>query len=80
MWLALGLTSVREFVSTDGLHRLAIFKRSDGLFGYVGDRLTIEDGDTFWEPCAASGIYESAEAAEQSAIAELTWFRGENPN
>lgn len=80
MWLAPGLAAVREFVSADGSQRLAIVKRPDGLFCYVGQRLTTDDGDTYWEPNVESGIYESAEAAERAVIAELTWFRNEVPN
>jgi len=80
MWLAPGLVAVREFVSTDGLHRLAIVKRPDGLFGYVGQHLTIEDGDTFWEPAEGSGIYETETAAERAALADITWFREQNSN
>ncbi len=80
MWLAPGLVSVREFVSTDGLQRLAIVKRSDGLFGYAGERLTTEDGDTFWEPAEGSGIYETEQEAERAALVEIAWFREENSN
>jgi hypothetical protein len=47
------------------LHELIIFRRPDGLYGYAGERLTQEEGDTFWEPAEASGIYESVEAAER---------------
>ena len=80
MWLAPGLVSVQEFVSKDGLSRLAIYKRPDGLFGYAGERLTTEDGETFWEPCDLSGVHETAEAAERNARAEIPWFRSESPS
>lgn len=78
MWLAPGLTLLHQSVSNDGLHRLAIFERSDGRFGYAGEKLTTEDGQTFWRPCDLSGIHETAEAAEQNARLEVPWFRHEN--
>ena len=74
------LVPVRSFRSPDGLHELIIFRRPDGLYGYAGERLTQEDGDTFWEPAEASGIYESVEEAERSALAEVTWFSGKISN
>jgi hypothetical protein len=80
MWLAPGLIPVREFVSADGSRRLAIFRRPDGLFGFAGERLTTENGDTFWEPCDGSGIYQTFDAAERAAVAEITWFGNENSN
>lgn len=80
MRLIEGRTPVRNFRSADGLHELVIFQRPDGCFGYVGERLTTEDGYTFWEPAEVSGIYETALAAEQAALAEITWLSGKIPN
>lgn len=79
IWLPEGLTVVRQFQSTDNLHRLAIYRRSDGRFGYRGEIWTTkEDGRPHWAPAEQSGIYETQAEAERGALAELTWFRPEN--
>jgi hypothetical protein len=74
------LIPVKTIRSADGLRELIIFRRPDGLFGFKGERFTEEDGHQFWEPAEASGIYESAEAAERGALAEITWLSGKAPN
>jgi hypothetical protein len=75
-----GFIPVRTIRSADGLRKLVVFRRPDGLFGFAGERFTEEDGYAFWEPAEASGIYESAEAAERAAIAEITWLAGKATN
>jgi len=75
-----GYIPVRQFSSADGLHRLVIFQRPDGFFGYAGDKLTTEDGDTFWEPAEMSGIYETANAAEYAALADVAWLHNNISN
>ena len=80
MKLGDGLVPIRSFHSPDGLHQLVIFQRPDGFFGYASERFTVEDGDAYWEPAEASGIYESAEKAERSALSEVTWFSGKISN
>jgi hypothetical protein len=57
---------------------MVIFRRPDGLFGFAGERFTEEDGDEFWEPAEASGIYESADEAERAGLADLTWLQISN--
>ncbi len=69
-----GYRSIRQITSADGCRTLCIFRRSDGLFGYVGEKFTVEDGDSFWEPAEHSGIFETAELAEQAALAEVNWL------
>jgi hypothetical protein len=73
-----GLVPVRTFRSIDGLREMVVFRRPDGFFGFAGERFTEEDGDEFWEPIEASGIYETANDAERAALAEITWTRNSN--
>lgn len=81
IWLPEGLTLVRKFQSADNLHRLGIYRRSDGLFGYRGEIWkTEEDGQFHWAPAEQSGIYETQAEAERAALTELTWFRLEKSN
>ena len=80
MKLREGLIPVKSIRSPDGLRELVIFRRPDGLFGFAGERFTEEDGDAFWEPAEISGIYDSAEAAESGALAEITWLAGKASN
>jgi len=80
VWLPQGLVAVKEFASVDGFHRVAIFRRQNGLFGYAQERLVKEADTTYWEPSGESGIYETAEAAEQSARSEIAWLREKNSN
>ncbi len=74
------LIAVRTVRSADGLRELVIFRRPDCLFGFAGERFTEEDDDSFWEPAEQSGIYETAEAAERAAVAEIDWLSGNAPN
>jgi hypothetical protein len=79
MALAAGYTEIKTIRNSAGTRALVIFKRPDGLFGYIGERLTMDEGDTFWDPVDISGIYESAEDAEREALAEIDWLRGPDP-
>jgi hypothetical protein len=71
---------VRTIWSVDRKHRLDIYQRSDGHFGYAGVSLVTEDGETYWAPSDLSGIHETAEGAERDAMAEVPWMkeRGQN--
>ncbi len=77
MTLAAGFTEIKTIRNSAGTRFLVIFKRPDGLFGYIGQRLTTEDNETFWEPADQSGIYQSAEDAERGALAEIDWLSGQ---
>lgn len=66
-----GCVPVGQFGSPDGECRAMIFRRADGFFGYAGERLASKDGYTYWRPVGLSGIYETLDAAEQAALAEL---------
>jgi hypothetical protein len=71
-------TLVRSIWSQDRAHRLDIFRRADGRYEFEGTRLLSEDGETFWAPSDASGIHESADAAEREALASVPWLKGHN--
>jgi hypothetical protein len=76
VWLAQGLIPIREIKSADGLNQALIFRRPDGKFGFVSERLEEIDGDLVWSPAGESGIYESFESAQRAALAELPWLYG----
>jgi len=80
VWLPQELTSVREFQSADGLSRGVIFRRLDGLFGFCGERQVDVDGMTVWHPWGEGGIYETVDAAERAAMAEMPWIFDRNSN
>ncbi len=80
VWLRLELVPIREFQSTDGLNVAVIFRRPDGNFGYASERKEQGKDGTFWSPVGDSGIYESFEAAERAALAELPWLYDGNSN
>lgn len=72
------LIAVRTFKSSDGLHEIVIFQRSDGFFGFFG--FTMDEPNELSEPTEFSGIYETAEGAEFAALTELKWLRGKISN
>jgi hypothetical protein len=57
---------------------MAIYRRSDGRYGYKGEAWSEEDGDFYWAPAEQSGIYETEAETERAALAEVTWLRREN--
>lgn len=74
VWLRPELVPIREFRSADGLKAAVIFRRPDGNFGYTSEYRKQDEDGTFWAPAANSGIYDSFEAAERAALAELPWL------
>ena len=66
---------IKRLESADGLRRADIQANGHGQFGFVEHSYLSEDGDSFWTPTWFSGLYESAEAAEREARAELPWLR-----
>ena len=74
--------SVKAFTSADGIDRLHIFKRNDGLFDFWAEEQCVVQGDetfesyTYWSTVVRSGLYASAEDAEKAAFVETPWLRG----
>jgi|GEM_PF-5504360 len=71
---------IKSITSRDGKHRFDIERGRSGLYRYVilDDRYrTDEDfqNPPYWRIEAFSGHYETAEAAEADARAELAWLR-----
>jgi len=54
--------------------------RTDGHYRFVEDSYLSEDGYTFWTPTHWSGVYETAEMAENDAKSILPWLREINSN
>jgi hypothetical protein len=66
---------IKTIEKRDGSAKLFIMKRDDGLYRFVGERLAEEFGETYWEPCDFSGVYQSADDAERAAEKEVLWLR-----
>lgn len=72
--------TIKTIISKDGKHRLDIDVSPAGLYRYV----TLDDryrhdpdfqSPPEWTIDTFSGLYESAEAAEADATADLAWLR-----
>jgi hypothetical protein len=66
---------IKTIEKRDGSARLFIMERDDGLYRFTGEKLAEELGETYWEPCNSSGLYQSADAAERAAEKEVLWLR-----
>jgi hypothetical protein len=68
---------VRTIEHPDGKARLFITERDDGRRRFEGEAEIIGDGDeeVYSAPRDISGLYESAEAAEQAARRDVPWLR-----
>ena len=76
VWLAMAKERcIKSIEKRDGDAKLFIMERDDGLYRFVAERLAEELGETYWEPCDSSGLYQSADAAERAAEKEVLWLR-----
>jgi hypothetical protein len=66
---------IKTIEHPNGKARLFILERDDGLYRFEGEREAEELGEYYWEPCDMSGLYQSADAAEQEARREIPWLR-----
>jgi hypothetical protein len=64
----------------DGKARLFILERDDGCYRFEGECVERDRGELYWTPCGISGLYESAELAEQAARQEVPWLRHQSAN
>lgn len=74
------METIKKIISKDGKHRLDIKVSPGGLYRYVTVDDRYRDDPDFqappeWTIHAFSGLYESVEAVEADAIAELPWLR-----
>lgn len=58
----------------DGKACVDIVVLKDGRFQFMQHAEATEDDMTYWTPTGESGFYESAEAAEREARAEVPWL------
>ena len=63
---------LKSFFSPDGKHRVLIIKRADGAYSYRRQSVIGSDTGGEWgEPGPDLGLYDSAETAEQEALAKM---------
>lgn len=72
--------TIKRIISKDGRRRLDIDVSPSGLYRYVtfDDRYRVDrdfQSPPEWTIDAFSGLYGSAEAAEEDATANLNWMR-----
>jgi hypothetical protein len=71
---------IRKVKSSDGKRRMNLYARDDGLFCFAEFSEEIDDPEysgreTYWIPRLESGLYDSAQAAERDAYAQIPWLR-----
>jgi hypothetical protein len=66
---------IKAIERADGRARLFILERDDGCYRFEGEIVEHDLGEPYWTPCHTSGLYESAELAEQAARQEVPWLR-----
>ena len=72
---------VKRIERDDAVRALEILRGDHGLFRFEEMKWREPDADDpyedegYWAPSICSGLYDSAEAAEQDARAEIAWFR-----
>ena len=70
------VNSVKQFISTDGLKRLEILERDDGLYEFVEE--SIVEGSKYegiyWLPTLESGLYQTLDHAERDAVLSVPWL------
>ena len=73
---------IRTLERSDGKARLFIIERDDGLYRFQGEREIIGDEweGMHWDACDHSGLYGSADEAEQTAHRDVLWLRDEISN
>jgi hypothetical protein len=68
-------TRIKVMEREDGKARIFILERDDGFYRFEGEVVEHDMGEPYWTPCDISGLYESAELAEQAARKEVPWLR-----
>ena len=77
--------ALKQYSSEDGKRVLSIIP-SGNLFRFVVEQLTHEPATSdvgayeYWEETHRSGLYETADVAEQEALAAITWVGQKGPN
>ena len=73
---------VKTLTRDDGQRRVLVMHRADGLFRFVEEKRSSGRGETFWEPCQWSGLFNTLELAEDEAQSTILWLRqsGQQPD
>jgi hypothetical protein len=71
---------LKRVLSPDGKKRMLVRTAYGDRFRFDEDTYVTEDGLSLWEPTHISGLYDSAEAAEQAARKEIPWLRDKTTN
>jgi len=68
---------VKELYAPDRTRRLFIIQRDDGLVTFREDKSSFDDHSStyFWEQSYASGLYDTAAAAENDARMIIPWLK-----
>jgi hypothetical protein len=68
---------VKELYPPDRTRRLFIIRRDDGLFSFHEDKSSLDNHSStyLWEPSYTSGVYDTAEAAENDAQMTIPWLK-----
>jgi hypothetical protein len=66
---------IKTIERPDGKARVYILARDDALFRYEGEAEMELDGYTYWGKSAGSGLFETAEDAEENAYDEVDWLK-----
>jgi ribulose-5-phosphate 4-epimerase/fuculose-1-phosphate aldolase len=69
----------KEIISADGSRRILIYSNARNLYRFDESVRVTENGVTYWGSPTMSGLYESAEAAEQAARLEIAWLQNPDP-
>jgi hypothetical protein len=71
----IGAKSIKTYEREDGKARVHILHRDDGRYSFHAEAEQESFGDIFWGPLEHSGIYDSAETAEQEATSLYPWLK-----
>jgi hypothetical protein len=69
-----GADATRVLEILGGEHGLFRFDEMKWIAPYVDDEYDYEE-EGYWSPVTCSGLYDSAEAAERDARAQIPWLR-----
>ncbi len=67
---------VRRLVGNDQMSRLSVYRRHDGLFHYVEEKISEwDDAPPAWVEASRSGVFASSQEAVPEAQAAISWLR-----
>ena len=63
--------TIKEIETDEGNRRIDLVARKDGKFQFYEYKQAVEEGRQYWQFVHMSGLYESAQTAEQDGRARL---------